>query len=74
MHTAPRKSPHTYLLFHFMQLWGLLWLHCLAVKSNGISSKRETINFTSVDILSNIENWQKDMAIMFYADWCINCL
>lgn len=34
---------------------------------------KAVVEFTSSNITQNLKEWEKDLVIMFYAPWCINC-
>lgn len=69
------------MIFLFLFLFIFLKFDYLFVNSNSIieqeveevQEEEKKPEIPLVDILTNINNWETDMAILFHSQWCIYC-
>lgn len=67
------NSQNQFLLQRLL-IWISLWFIVACSGSSDINSKKTT--FLEIDyknITSNLEDWNSDLALMFYAPWCKYC-
>ena len=59
-----------------MESWLVVWTLIFTYNifyAIAMQSSHKTTEFAVDDVMRNIDDWEKDMAIMFYAPWCEYC-